>query len=315
MSVIFGSFVALINPCVQFQSDKDNWFQIQANISLPLFTTINEQYQYNFNDTETLMKTYGLITSSSYESPRNERMGRDEQDKNVSVKKRKLMKEPVRRYQLDDYVENNVVTATTDTDFCPTSPFLDIPLVTDLFTSTEDQAIIKNVNRANNHMVFCSDSEMRKQLMMDGYMTDENEDDSDDESIVDDDENEISLNMLMVPNGITMSSMLSSTSWLIDSGAGLSGTNNRNLLACPSTCRVPITPAFGEMITATSEGSIRDPRLGQLNIRALHVDKMHYNLLSVHQLCEGGESRTKQIGVFTDEGCRFFPVRPQTALI
>ena len=49
-------------------------------------------------------------------------------------------------------------------------------------------------------------------------------------------------------------------------------------------------------------------RLGQLNIRALHVDKMHHNLLSVHQLCEGGESRTKQVGVFTDEGCRFFPL-------
>ena len=105
-----------------------------------------------------------------------------------------------------------------------------------------------------------------------------------------------------------MSSMSSSSSWLTDSGAGLSGTNNRNLLACPSTCRVPITPAFGEMTTATLEGSIRDPRLGQLNIRALHVDKMHHNLLSVHQLCEGGESRTKQVGVFTDEGCRFFPL-------
>ena len=70
----------------------------------------------------------------------------------------------------------------------------------------------------------------------------------------------------------------------------------------------PLTPAFGEMITATSEGSIRDPRLGQLNIRALYVDKMHHNLLSVHQLCEGGESRTKQVGVFTDEGCRLFPL-------
>ena len=106
--------------------------------------------------------------------------------------------------------------------------------------------------------------------------------------------------MFMVPNCITMSNMTSSTSWLIDSGAGLSGTNNRNLLSCPSSCRVPITPAFGEMITATSEGSIRDHQLGQLNIRALHVEKMHHNLLSVHQLCEGGDSRTKQIGVFTD---------------
>ena len=62
------------------------------------------------------------------------------------------------------------------------------------------------------------------------------------------------------------------------------------------------------MITATSEGSIRDHKLGQLNIRALHVEKMHHNLLSVHQLCEEEHSRTKQIGVFTDEGCRFIPL-------
>ena len=308
MSGIFGSTVALINPRVQLQLDKDNWFQTQANISLPMFTTINEQYEYDFNDTKTLMKNNVMITSSSNESPRNERRGRDEQDKNVSVKKRKIANGPVRRYELDDFVENNVLNTTTDTKFCPTSPIVNIPLITELFTSAEDQATIKNVNREHNHMVFCSENNMRKQLMMEGYITDENEDDSDDRSVDDNEKDEKSVNMFMVPNGISMSSMSSSTSWLIDSGAGLSGTNNRNLLACPSTCRVPITPAFGEMITATSEGSIRDPRLGQLNIRALHVDKMHHNVFSVHQLCEGGESRTKQVGVFTDEGCRFFPL-------
>ena len=145
---------------------------------------------------------------------------------------------------------------------------------------------------------------MSKQLIMEGYITDENEDDSVNESVVDDEKN-----MFMVPNDITMSSnvvfanIMANWFWIC-----LSGTNNRNLLACPSTCKVPITPAFGEIITATSEGSIRDPRLGQLNIRALHVDKIHYNLLFVHQLCEGGESRTKQVGVFTDEGCRLFPL-------
>ena len=138
-------------------------------------------------------------------------------------------------------------------------------------------------------MKFCSDSDVRQQSMMDGYMTDEKEDDSEDESVVDNEKSEKSVNMFIAPNGITMSSMSSSTSWPIDSGAGLSGTNNRNLLVCPSTCRVPITPAIGEMITATSESSIRDPRLGQFNIRALHVDKMQHNLLSVHQLREGGE--------------------------
>ena len=75
MSVIFGSIVALIHPRVQFESDKENWFQSQASISLPLYTAINEQSDYDFHDTKTLMKNNAMITGSSYESPRNERRG------------------------------------------------------------------------------------------------------------------------------------------------------------------------------------------------------------------------------------------------
>ena len=155
-------------------------------------------------------------------------------------------------------------------------------------------------------MVFLSENNIRKKLIFEGHFkieeSEESDDDNDDDSEESDKEienesvtkdksdNLKSVNMFMVPNCITMSNMTSSTSWLIDSGAGLSGTNNRNLLSCPSSCRVPITPAFGEMITATSEGSIRDHQRGRLNIRALQVEKMHHNLLSVHQLCEGGDS-------------------------
>lgn len=47
---------------------------------------------------------------------------------------------------------------------------------------------------------------MSKQLIMEGYITDENEDDSVNESVVDDEKNEKSVNMFMVPNDITMSS-------------------------------------------------------------------------------------------------------------
>ena len=173
MSVIFGSIVALINPRIQFESDKENWFQTQASISLPLYTAINEQSDYDFQDTKTLMKNNAMITSSSYESPRNERRGRDEQDKNISAKKRKLANAPVRQYELDDFVEKIVADNTAATKFCPTSPIVNIPLVTELFTSTEDQAIIKNVNREHNHIQFFSDNDMRKQLMMEGYMTDD----------------------------------------------------------------------------------------------------------------------------------------------
>lgn len=85
MSVILGYVVALINPRVQWQSDKDTWFQTQANISLPLF---NQRKISILNDTTTLMKNNAKITGTSYESPRNERRGRDEQDKNVSVKEK-----------------------------------------------------------------------------------------------------------------------------------------------------------------------------------------------------------------------------------
>ena len=220
--IVLMVIVALINPEVQFQSDKDNWFQTQASIPLPLYTAINEQSDYDFHDTKTLMKNNAMITSSSYESPRNERRGRDEQDKNISVKRRKIANEPVRQYELDDFVEKNVVDTTAATKFCPTSPISNIPLVTELFTSTEDQATIKNVNREHNHIEFFSENDMRKQLMMEGYMTDENEDDNDDESVIENEKDEKSVNMFMVPNGIAMSSMSSSISWLIDSGAGLS---------------------------------------------------------------------------------------------
>ena len=63
------------------------------------------------------------------------------------------------------------MNTTADTNFCPTPPIMNIPLVAELFASTEDQAIIKNVNRAHNHMEFCYDNDMRKQLMMEGYIT------------------------------------------------------------------------------------------------------------------------------------------------
>ena len=35
---------------------------------------------------------------------------------------------------------------------------------------------------------------------------------------------------------------------------------------------------------------------------------MHHKLLSVHQVCAGGNNNQRQVGVFTDEGCRFFPL-------
>ena len=324
MSVVLGSIIAKINPRAQFVTDKDANYTLQEDIPLSVYNKINEEYDYNFNDTGSLMKDKALVNNETYESPKNERRGRDEIDRNESNKKRKITKVAIQRYTLDSFVDTNDLALAPDDGFYPSSPSLQIPLLKSLHTSTDDQADRKKVPRSYNHMVFLSENNIRKKLIFEGHLkiedSEESDDDSDDDSEESDKEienesgnknesdNLKSVNMFMVPNCITMSNMTSSTSWLIDSGAGLSGTNNRNLLSCPSSCRVPITPAFGEMITATSEGSIRDHQLGQLNIRALHVEKMHHNLLSVHQLCEGGDSRTKQIGVFTDEGCRFFPL-------
>ena len=73
-------------------------------------------------------------------------------------------------------------------------------------------------------------------------------------------------------------------------------------------CNIPITPAFGEVKSATTEGTINDSVLVQLGIRVLHVDNMSHKLLSVHQVREGGSQHHHQVGVFTNEGCRFFPV-------
>ena len=73
-------------------------------------------------------------------------------------------------------------------------------------------------------------------------------------------------------------------------------------------CNIPITPTFGEVTRATTEGTINDSVLGQLGLRVLHVDNMNHKLLSVHQVCDGGSQHQYQVGVFTNEGCRFFPL-------
>ena len=73
-------------------------------------------------------------------------------------------------------------------------------------------------------------------------------------------------------------------------------------------CNIPITTAFGEVTRATMERTINDSVLGQLGVRVLYVDNMNHKLLSVYQVCDGGSQHHHQLGVFTNEGCRFFPL-------
>ena len=104
------------------------------------------------------------------------------------------------------------------------------------------------------------------------------------------------------------SAQLAHTNWMVDSGAGMSSTSSTTNLKDTIRCRIPITPAFGAVINATSEGLISDPTYKELGIKAIHIEGMHHNLLSVHQVCTGGESGEEQVGIFTLEGCQFVPL-------
>ena len=116
------------------------------------------------------------------------------------------------------------------------------------------------------------------------------------------------LGMFLAPPIIMATASSYAQPWLIDSGAAISGTGTTGNIANIRRCNIPITPAFGEATRATNEGTINDIVLGQLVLRGLHADNMYHKLLSVHQVCDGGSQHQHQVGVFTNEGCRFFPL-------
>ena len=114
---------------------------------------------------------------------------------------------------------------------------------------------------------------------------------------------------MFIPRTVYMATCTrQSPPWLIDSGAAISGTSAHCDITNSINCNIPITPAFGSIIRATTEGTINYPVLSPMGIRVLHVDDMHHKLLSVHQVCVGGNNNKRQVGVFTDEGCRFLPL-------
>ena len=115
------------------------------------------------------------------------------------------------------------------------------------------------------------------------------------------------LRMFLAPPIIMATASSYAQPWLIDSGAAISETGTRGDIANMRRCNIPITPAFGEVTRATTEGTINNSVLGQLELRVLHVDNMNHKLPLVHQVCDGGSQIHHQVGVFTNEGCRFFP--------
>ena len=94
--------------------------------------------------------------------------------------------------------------------------------------------------------------------------------------------------------------------YIIDSGASRCGVKTIHALTHITSCQHKIIPAFGPPIVAKSFGHIQDDNLGTLKLEALHIESMHHNLLSVHQICSGGGAGQEQFGVFTKKGCRFF---------
>ena len=87
-----------------------------------------------------------------------------------------------------------------------------------------------------------------------------------------------------------LSAQSHSVNSMVDSGAGMSGTSSTNNLRDTTSYRIPITPAFGSVLNAAAEGVISDRTLTKLGIRAIYIDGMHHNLLSVHQVCAEGTS-------------------------
>ena len=71
--VVLGSIIAKINPRAQFETDKKANYTLQEDITLSVYNKINEDYEYDFNDTKTLLKDKANINNEIYESPKNER--------------------------------------------------------------------------------------------------------------------------------------------------------------------------------------------------------------------------------------------------
>ena len=118
-----------------------------------------------------------------------------------------------------------------------------------------------------------------------------------------DSEERADMSMFIAPVAMNCA-QIAHSNWMVDSGAGMSGTSRTTTLKDTMRCGIPITPAFGAVMNATSEGLISDPTFKELGIKAIHIEGMHHNLLSVHQLCTEGESGEKQVGIFTSEGCQ-----------
>ena len=93
------------------------------------------------------------------------------------------------------------------------------------------------------------------------------------------------------------------TRFIMDSGAGKSGTSNLSLLKNVKACSdIQVTGAFGPSTTPSHAG-----QLGPLNLETLHIPSMGVQtLISLSQFCAGGTTGVKYIGVFTPTEYRMY---------
>ena len=93
------------------------------------------------------------------------------------------------------------------------------------------------------------------------------------------------------------------TRFIMDSGAGKSGTSNLSLLKNVKACSdIQVTGAFGPSTTPSHAG-----QLGPLNLETLHIPDMGVQtLVSLSQFCAGGTTGVKYIGVFTPTEYRMY---------
>ena len=94
----------------------------------------------------------------------------------------------------------------------------------------------------------------------------------------------------------------SSQRFIIDTGASVSATSQQNILTNIIPCTDMVAyPAFGPQIQPSLRGEF-----GKFALDTVVIDNMPDTLISVSQLCEGGNTQKQNVAIFTTEGVRVF---------
>ena len=98
----------------------------------------------------------------------------------------------------------------------------------------------------------------------------------------------------------------STSSYIMDSGAGRTGTSHLHLLKnVQPNANTTVSGAFGPSIQPTHTGDF-----GPLGLDAVYIESMgSHTLVSLSQYCRGGKSGKQHIGVFTPQGYRMYDLQ------